>query len=121
MLSGCCGRSRTLTQDSPKNTNWSIPKPRRSSESSFHKGWLDDYEHWILTDRDMLLKVNALIADTRRTPYTGLGKPEPLRQDMAGWWARRITKEHRLVCRVEGKAAEQRLEIAACRRHYRNN
>lgn len=81
-------------------------------------GW-SDYQHWVDTDRAVLGKVNALIEDVRRRPFAGLGKPEPLRGDLAGWWSRRITGEHRLVYRVQGKAGlDQRIEIAACRYHY---
>ena len=61
---------------------------------------------------------DQLIEDTLRTPHQGLGKPEPLKGPLAGWWSRRITDEHRLVYRVSGKAGEQVLEIAQCRYHY---
>jgi toxin YoeB len=78
-----------------------------------------NYLHWADTDRAMLARLNALIEDTRRTPFQGLGKPEPLRGDLAGWWSRRIAGEHRLVYRVAGKAAaDQRIEIVQCRYHY---
>ncbi|PTM39086.1 toxin YoeB [Bosea sp. 124] len=60
------------------------------------------------------LKALQLIDECIRTPFTGRGKPEPLRHDKAGWWSRRITDEHRLVYRV----IEDRLEIAQCRYHY---
>ena len=62
--------------------------------------------------------MNALIQECRRLPFHGLGKPEPLCGNWAGWWSRRITGEHRLVYRVSGSADEQRLEIARCRYHY---
>jgi toxin YoeB len=63
--------------------------------------------------------VNALIEDARRHPFAGLGKPEPLKGDLAGWWSRRITAEHRLVYRVQGRrGADQRIEAAQCRYHY---
>lgn len=67
----------------------------------------------------MTERINALIKDTKRSPFTGIGKPEPLRNEMAGWWARRIDQEHRFVYRVIGKGSEQTLEIAACRFHYK--
>jgi toxin YoeB len=54
-----------------------------------------------------------------RTPFAGIGKPEPLRGPYTGFWSRRITDEHRLVYRVSGKGADQQLEIAQCRYHYR--
>lgn len=79
----------------------------------------DDYRHWMTTDPDMLAKVNVLIEDARRQLFTGLGKPEPLKGTLAGWWSRRITGDHRLVYRIEGKpGGDQRIEIAACRFHY---
>ena len=79
----------------------------------------NDYLHWTRTDRDMAERVNRLIEDIRRSPFTGLGKPEPLRRDLSGWWSRRITGEHRLIYRVTGQRGEdQRIEIAQCRHHY---
>lgn len=81
------------------------------------EGW-EDYRFWVDNDRDILIKVNALIDNIRRTPFQGLGKPEPLKGDLAGWWSRRITLDHRLVYAVEGGGAEQRLTVAACRYHY---
>lgn len=59
-------------------------------------------------------KINDLIRDIQRRPFSGLGKPEPLKHDLAGWWSRRISDEHRLVYRVKGGA----LQIAQCRYHY---
>lgn len=80
-------------------------------------GW-DDYVWWLNNDLKVLLRINEIIKDTRRNPFAGLGKPEPLRNVMSGWWARRITQEHRLVYRVVGKGDEQALEIIGCRFHY---
>jgi toxin YoeB len=80
-------------------------------------GW-DDYVWWLNNDVKVLLRINEIIKDTRRNPFSGLGKPEPLRNAMSGWWARRITQEHRLVYRVVGKGEEQAPEIAGCRFHY---
>lgn len=80
------------------------------------QGW-DDYLYWQSNDVDMVAKINVMIKDARRSPFRGLGKPEPLRNDMAGWWSRRLTQEHRLVYRVTGKDDAQALEIAACRFH----
>lgn len=81
------------------------------------RAW-QDYLHWQATDPRMLERVNDLIRDARRNPFAGLGKPEPLRGELAGWWSRRISQEHRLVYRVTGKGEVQALEIAACRFHY---
>ncbi len=81
-------------------------------------GW-GDYQHWVENNQDMLARVNALIEDARRRLFVGLGKPEPLKGDLAGWWSRRIIGEHRLVYRIAGRASvDQRIEIIACRFHY---
>jgi toxin YoeB len=81
-------------------------------------GW-DDYQYWIENDPAVLVRLNVLIRDARRNPFTGIGKPEPLKRQLSGWWSRRISGEHRLVYRVEGKAgADQRIEIVTCRYHY---
>lgn len=86
------------------------------------KVWTDnaweDYLYWQKNDRAVLKKVNDLLRDTERNPFSGLGKPEPLKEGLAGWWSRRITGEHRLVYRVTGSGASQALEILACRYHY---
>lgn len=79
----------------------------------------DDYVDWQARDPKLVEKINALIADIRRHPFSGIGKPEALKADLAGWWSRRVTSEHRLVCRVIGqRGAERRCEIAQCRFHY---
>jgi toxin YoeB len=81
-------------------------------------GW-DDYQYWIENDPAVLVRLNVLIRDARRNPFTGIGKPEPLKRQLSDWWSRRISGEHRLVYRVEGKAgADQRIEITMCRYHY---
>jgi toxin YoeB len=85
--------------------------------------WVDeawnDYLYWQANDANMLARVNELIRDTWRDPFRGLGKPEPLKGDLAGWWSRRLTGDHRLVYRVSGKGSLRQLEIVACRYHYR--
>jgi toxin YoeB len=78
----------------------------------------EDYLFWQATDRAVLDKLSALIDDVRRHPFQGLGKPEALRGDLAGWWSRRITGEHRLVYRATGTGDDRRIEIAGCRYHY---
>ena len=80
-------------------------------------GWAD-YQHWVEADRAMLVKLNKLLRDIRRDPCRGLGKPEPLKGDLSGWWSRRITQEHRLVYRAVGKGEAQQIEVVACRQHY---
>lgn len=81
------------------------------------RSWAD-YLFWQENDKAVLARVNALIGETMRHPFQGIGKPEPLRNEMSGWWSRRITGEHRLVYRVSGSGEAQSLEIAACRFHY---
>jgi toxin YoeB len=79
----------------------------------------NDYRHWAQTDHAMLTRINFLIEDACRNLFKGLGKPEPLKGDLSGWWSRRIGGEHRLIYRIVGKAgADQRIEIAMCRQHY---
>jgi toxin YoeB len=79
-------------------------------------GW-EDYEWWC-DQPEQLPKVRALIRDIRRNPFAGLGKPEPLKGDLRGFWSRRITQEHRLVYEVSGKGADQVVTIVMCRYHY---
>ncbi|HWE05143.1 MAG TPA: Txe/YoeB family addiction module toxin [Rhizomicrobium sp.] len=82
-------------------------------------GAWDDYVEFQDRDPAMARKINDLIADVRRSPFQGLGKPEPLRGPLAGWWSRRINQEHRLVYRVVGtRGRNQRVEILQCRFHY---
>ncbi|GAA2860889.1 toxin YoeB [Aminobacter niigataensis] len=81
------------------------------------KGW-EDYLYWQETDAKILVRINELIRDARRSPFAGIGKPEPLRNEMSGWWSRRVNHEHRLVYRVIGTGENQALEIVACRFHY---
>jgi toxin YoeB len=73
-----------------------------------------DYLHWQEHDRKILQRVNDVIRDALRNPFTGIGKPEPLRNNLKGWWSRRITGEHRLIYKVEGES----LLIMQCRFHY---
>ncbi|MBV9392986.1 MAG: Txe/YoeB family addiction module toxin [Methylobacteriaceae bacterium] len=81
------------------------------------QGW-DDYIYWQKNDRNVLDRINSLLKECQRTPFTGTGKPEPLKGDLKGWWSRRITLEDRLVYRVTGKGSDQQIEIAQCRFHY---
>lgn len=80
----------------------------------FHERAWEDYLHWQATDPKLLLRINTLIKECTRTPFAGIGKPEPLRGPLSGWWSRRITQEHRLVYRM----IEDGLMIAQCRFHY---
>jgi toxin YoeB len=83
----------------------------------FHPDALEHLAYWVREDAKIAAKVLALIDDARRHPFTGLGKPEPLRGNYKGWWSRRITDEHRLVYRISGTGAAQAIEIAQCRFH----
>lgn len=74
----------------------------------------EDYLYWQQQDKKILVRINELIKDTLRSPFKGIGKPEPLKGDLAGCWSRRTTDEHRLVYAVRGK----RLHILQCRFHY---
>jgi toxin YoeB len=74
----------------------------------------EDYLHWQKTDKVMLKRINQLIREIQREPFTGIGKPEPLKHQLAGFWSRRIDNCHRLVYAVEGDT----LLIAQCREHY---
>ena len=84
--------------------------------------WTDtdwgDFRHWLDTDPKAIQRIRDLIEDARRHPFTGLGKPEPLRGTLQGWWSRRITGQHRVVYRVTDSGSTQRLEIIQCRFHY---
>jgi len=79
----------------------------------------DDYLYWQSADAKVVRLINDLINDTRRSPFRGLGKPEPLKYDLKGWWSRRITSDHRLVYRVSGSGSLQQLQILQCRYHYK--
>ena len=80
----------------------------------FSKNAWEDYTFWLTQDRKMLRKINDLIKDIQRTPFSGKGKPEPLKYDLAGLWSRRIDREHRLVYKVQ----DEELFIYACKYHY---
>ena len=78
----------------------------------------EDYQHWVDTNPKIKDRINELIKQCQRTPFKGVGKPEPLRGDLTGWWSRRITQEDRMVYRVTGAGDAQSLEIAQLRFHY---
>jgi toxin YoeB len=77
-----------------------------------------DYAGWAREDARVLERINVLIGECMRDPFGGTGKPEPLRQNLTGWWSRRIGGEHRLVYRVTGSGDMQALEVLSCRYHY---
>ena len=74
----------------------------------------DDYLYWQKQDRKMVERINKLIQEVKREPFSGVGKPEPLKHALAGFWSRRITDEHRMVYRIEGDL----LQLAQLRYHY---
>jgi toxin YoeB len=74
----------------------------------------EDYLYWQQNDKRMVERINKLVKEVLREPFTGIGKPEPLKHALSGYWSRRITDEHRMVYRVGGDA----LLIAQLRYHY---
>ncbi|MDF1580984.1 MAG: Txe/YoeB family addiction module toxin [Desulfuromonadales bacterium] len=80
----------------------------------FSKNAWEDYQYWLKTDKKILKRVNALIQDIQRSPFSGGGKPEPLKHGLSGYWSRRINDEHRIVYKVDGDA----VFIAQLRYHY---
>jgi toxin YoeB len=74
----------------------------------------EDYLYWQQTDKKILRRINELIREIQRTPYAGIGKPEPLKHALQGYWSRRITSEHRIVYKVTGEG----VLIAQLRYHY---
>ena len=80
----------------------------------FSKNSWEDYISWQSENKKMLRKINELIKDIQRTPFEGKGKPEPLKYDLAGFWSRRIDREHRLVYQINKKE----ILIYSCKFHY---
>ena len=79
----------------------------------------DQYKEWQKRDQKVLARIHELIRSIQRDPFKGIGKPEPVRQNLKGYWSRRITKEHRLVYRIRSNDGEaQRIEILTCEFHY---
>ena len=85
----------------------------------FHPRAWDDYLYWLEIDRKLLIKINTLIQDCSRSPFKGLGKPEPLKGELSGAWSRRIDDEHRMVYRVTGSGDSQTVELLQLRFHYK--
>jgi toxin YoeB len=80
----------------------------------FSEGAWEDDLYWQQQDRRMVERINKLIKEAQREPFTGIGKPEPLKHALAGYWSRRITEEHRMVYKVDGDS----MLIAQLRYHY---
>ena len=74
----------------------------------------EDYVFWQETDKKMVRRINELLKDISRSPFSGIGKPEPLKYKYKGFWSRRINEEHRLIYQVR----ENEILIAKCRYHY---
>jgi toxin YoeB len=85
-----------------------------SREVLFHQQAIDDFNRWQREKTSVYERIRRLIKETVEHPFEGIGKPEPLRHELAGYWSRRITAEHRLVYKVTDKA----IIIASCRYHY---
>jgi toxin YoeB len=82
----------------------------------------EEYQYWEENDSAIIIKINALIENIITDPFHGIGKPEPLKHDLKGFWSRRITNEHRLVYKVTGtKGDDQMCTIIQCRFHYDDN
>jgi len=83
-------------------------------EAVFQSRFLDDLAYWVKTDRKVALRVLELVQAAMQDPFNGIGKPEPLRFELAGLWSRRITQEHRLVYEV----SERQIRFHQARYHY---
>jgi len=81
---------------------------------SFDPDAFDDFQSWAIDDKKVFKKIGALIKDILRTPFQGIGKPEPLKHSLSGYWSRRITDEHRLVYKVDNDG----IFIISCKFHY---
>ncbi len=88
--------------------------PRVEREAIFHPEFRQDLRYWVETDGKVALRALELVEAVLRDPFTGIGKPEPLKYVLAGCWSRRITQEHRLVYRVSGR----RIDFLQARYHY---
>jgi toxin YoeB len=81
---------------------------------SFHQDALEQYSEWAKIDRKLFEHLHRLIVETAKNPFDGIGKPEPLKGDLKGYWSRRINDEHRLVYKV----TDEQIIIVACKYHY---
>ncbi len=80
----------------------------------WHENGWEDYLWWQTHDKKSIKRINLLIRDMQRSPFDGIGKPEPLKDNLSGWWSRRIDEENRIVYRVQDDA----IVIVSCRNHY---
>jgi len=88
--------------------------PRGQWEAVFQTEFRQDLRYWVETDRRVALRTLELVENILRDPFSGIGKPEPLKYVLAGCWSRRLTQEHRLVYRV----SERRIDFLQARYHY---
>ena len=85
----------------------------------FTRNAWEDFEYWIETDSDIVVKIKELIKSIKENPFKGIGKPEPLKYGLKGFWSRRLTQEHRLVYKMSGKKGlDYKCSIIQCRFHY---
>ena len=82
---------------------------------AFHSRAFDQYSEWATDDPTLFARLHRLIVETAKAPFSGLGKPEPLKHELKGYWSRRINDEHRLVYKV----TEEQLIIVSCKYHYK--
>jgi len=86
---------------------------------SFTSNAWEEFEYWIDNDQDIVARIKDLVKAIKQDPFKGIGKPEPLRYDLKGYWSRRITGGHRIVYKISGtKGVDQRCIIVQCRFHY---
>lgn len=81
---------------------------------AFHTLAFEQYNEWATSDKKMFERIRRLITESAKTPFTGIGKPEPLRRNLKGYWSRRINDEHRLVYKV----TDEQIIIVSCKFHY---
>ncbi len=87
------------------------------SKIVFTEQAFEEYLYWQVQDRKILKRINALLKDINRDPYSGIGKPEGLKENLSGFWSRRIDDTHRLVYRI----ADGQIEIYQCKGHYEDD
>lgn len=90
-----------------------MPSENEAVVAFSRQAWAD-YQYWVQNDRRIAQRVARIVADCVRHPFAGIGNPEPLKHELAGYWSRRITKEHRFVYKVE----DGRCLVVQCRYHY---
>ena len=81
---------------------------------AFHQSAFEQYNEWAARDKKTFERLKRLISEAAKTPFEGIGKPEPLKHELKGYWSRRITGEHRLVYKV----TDEQIVVASCKYHY---